>query len=168
MRIAQIKLNDVANCPGIGISIYVQYCPHHCKGCFNPETWSSDGGQFYDNSELANFILSEINKNNIKREINLLGGEPLCKENIDDELFLIKTIKDNSPTTKIYLWTGYVIEELIERTLNEPKLKDILELIDYLIDGPYIEEQRDITLQMRGSRNQRIFRRTKDLTFEQI
>lgn len=168
MRVAGIKLNDVANCPGIGISIYVQYCPHHCKGCFNPETWSKDGGESWGNTELAQYISEHLNDNGVKRNVSMLGGEPLCSENCFDEMCVISYIKELSPETKIYLWTGYILEDLIERAENEPYLKTILQKIDFIIDGPYIEEQRDITLQMRGSRNQRIFQRNEDLTFSQI
>lgn len=156
MRIAGIKLNDTANCPGIGISIYVQYCPHHCKGCFNPETWSRDGGEMWENTQLIKYITSHLHDNNIKRDINLLGGEPLCPENCNDELTLIKGIKDYSPNTKIYIWTGYTMEILQQRAKKEPVIAEILNIADCIIDGPYIEELRDITLPMRGSKNQKI------------
>lgn len=159
MQIAGIKLNDTANCPGIGISIYVQYCPHHCKGCFNPETWSKDGGETWDNAELATYIKSHLHDNGIKRGISLLGGEPLCPENCEDELYLVKEIKQFSPDTKIYIWTGYTIEVLYARANTESALAEILSLADYIIDGPYVDNLRDITLRMRGSSNQRIWKR---------
>ena len=83
-----------------------------------------------------------------------MGGEPLCDENAFLTYLVISEVKERLPQTKVYIWSGYTYEELKNRA--HPKAREVLELADYLIDGPYIEEQRDITLEMRGSRNQRI------------
>lgn len=83
-----------------------------------------------------------------------MGGEPLCQQNLVLSYILVSTIKEKAPDTPIYIWTGYTYEELIK--MDNPKVKLILDMADFLIDGPYIAEERDITLHMRGSRNQRI------------
>lgn len=155
-----IKYNDVANAPGIAVSIYLQGCPHHCKGCFNPETWDFNGGQNLTTEILEDIFENKINKNGIKRSLCILGGEPLCEENELTTLTLASMAKKHD--IDVYVWTGYVLEEL-EKT---DFLFELFENIDYLIDGPFIEEERDITLKMRGSRNQRIIDIKKYLTKE--
>ncbi|MBR4983830.1 MAG: anaerobic ribonucleoside-triphosphate reductase activating protein [Lachnospiraceae bacterium] len=149
-RYNTIKYNDVANAPGISVSIYLQGCPHHCKGCFNPETWDYNGGQELTEDLLENLFQNKINKNGIKRSLCILGGEPLCEENIATTYTLASMAK--SYGVNVYIWTGYVFEELEKTDL----LFEIFENTDYLIDGPFIEEEKDITLKMRGSRNQRV------------
>ena len=155
-----IKYNDVANAPGISISIYLQGCPHHCKRCFNPETWDFNGGQELTEELLTDLFENKINENGIKRSLCILGGEPLCKENELTTLTLASMAKKHN--IDVYVWTGYTLEEL-EKT---DFLFELFENIDYLIDGPFIEEERDLTLKMRGSRNQRIIDIKKYLTKE--
>ena len=152
MKYAELKLNDVANCPGIGVSFFVQGCPHHCQGCFNQETWDYEGGKEFTSNTL-NSIITGLQANGIHRDLNILGGEPLCPENLFLTHMVIKAVKDALPNTKVYIWTGYLYEDLIKR---KDRTDQILELADVLIDGPYIQAERDITLPMRGSRNQRI------------
>jgi anaerobic ribonucleoside-triphosphate reductase activating protein len=159
-RYNTIKYNDVANAPGIAISIYLQGCPHHCKGCFNPETWDFNGGYELTEEILNDLFENKINKNGIKRSLCILGGEPLCEENELTTLALASMAKKYN--VDVYIWTGYVFEEL-EKT---DFLFELFENIDYLIDGPFIEEERDITLKMRGSRNQRVIDIKKYLTEE--
>lgn len=102
-------------------------------------------------------ILEALTANDVRRDFNLLGGEPLHPKNLLLSFTVIKTIKDYLPDTKIYIWSGYLYEELDKRIREGDEfLRKILSLSDYLIDGPFIEEQKDLTLQMRGSRNQRI------------
>jgi anaerobic ribonucleoside-triphosphate reductase activating protein len=153
MRYAGLVLNDVTAAPGLSITFYTQGCPHRCSGCHNPQTWDFDGGKQYTD-EILNTILENLNKHNINRNFCLMGGEPLCPENSFLSYMLIKSIKDASPNTKIYVWTGYTYEQL--KNMSNTRINNILELTDVLIDGPYISELRDITLQMRGSSNQNI------------
>lgn len=98
-----------------------------------------------------------LTANNVHRDFCLLGGEPLHEQNIMLSYILIEHIKQNFPDVKIYIWTGYVLEDLRKREINDNKLKYVLDNADYLIDGPFILAQRDITLWMRGSPNQRIW-----------
>lgn len=153
MRYNTIKFNDIANGPGIAISVYLQGCPHHCKNCFNPETWNFNGGQEFTEETLAS-IIEGLTVNNVNRHLALLGGEPLCPENVFLSYHIISKVKEKLPKTKIYIWTGYLYESL--KNFGDTTINNIFQLADFLIDGPYIEELRDITLKMRGSSNQRI------------
>jgi anaerobic ribonucleoside-triphosphate reductase activating protein len=101
-------------------------------------------------------LLNGLSANGIERPLCIMGGEPLCNENLFLTSLIVKMVKENKPNTKIYLWTGYLYEDLKNKVLPQSRVEFILNNIDYLIDGPYIEAERDITLPMRGSRNQRI------------
>lgn len=153
MKYAELKLNDVANAPGIAVSFYTQGCPHHCKGCFNPETWSFDGGKEFT-TEVLDKLVSGLTENGVHRSLCILGGEPLCEQNEFLTQLVITTVKQKVPDTPIYIWTGYTLEELLKKG---GRTKQILEMTDYLIDGPFMEDLKDLSLQMRGSSNQRIF-----------
>ena len=151
MRYAGLNKNDFSAAPGVSVTFYTQGCPHHCPGCHNPETWNFEGGKEFT-PEVIDEILEALTANNIMRSLAIQGGEPLCVENEFLTLLIVKTVKEKFPDVKIYIWTGYYFNSLP----NTPYIKQILELTDCLIDGPYIEEERDITLPMRGSRNQNI------------
>lgn len=150
MRYNTIKLNDIANGEGINLSIWVQGCPHHCDGCFNQETWNFSDGEEFTPATLL-YILDNINNNDVDRNLSILGGEPLCDQNIYTVLAICKYVKKRFPNKKIYLWTGYILEDFNKNQ------KEILEWIDYLIDGPFEKDKKDLTLKMRGSSNQRVF-----------
>ena len=153
MRYAGIIKNDMSAAPGISLSFFTQGCPHRCKGCHNPETWDFNGGKEFT-PETLNEIISGMTAHGIQRSLCIMGGEPLCDENAFLTYLVIKEVKEKVPGTKVYIWSGYTYEELQHST--HPQVRGALELADVLIDGPYIEEERDITLAMRGSRNQRI------------
>lgn len=157
MRIAKIKPNDVVNGKGVMVSVYVQGCPHHCKGCFNKDTWSFSGGEEFTPNHFDK-ILKMLDKDGVKRNLAILGGEPLAEENYIEVILLCNYIKRKRPETVIYLWTGYTLEEYVERHKIET-----LSSIDYLIDGRFIEEEKDITLELRGSKNQRVINLKKIL-----
>lgn len=127
--------------------------PHRCPGCHNPETWNFEGGKEFTYDTL-NEILTALTANNIKRNLCIMGGEPLCPENEFLTLLIVKTVREKYPEVKIYIWTGYYYEELLKQTSSH--LAQILEKADVLVDGPYIEAKRDLTLKMRGSSNQSI------------
>ena len=153
MRYAGIIKNDIAAGEGVNVTFFTQGCPFHCEGCHNPQTWDFLGGKEFTADTIADIIKS-LGANGIERNLSIMGGEPLCPENIFLTQMLITTVKEKYPKIKIYVWTGYAYEDLVQR--HEQKLDWILDNIDYLIDGPFILSQRDITLPMRGSRNQRI------------
>lgn len=157
MRVAGLNKNDFTAAPGTSVTLYVQGCPHHCPGCHNPETWDYDDGEPMSN-KLVYEIINSLNANGITRAFCVQGGEPLCPENVEGVAQIIGRIKRLSPQTKIYIWSGYTLEELLSR-----KDKDVsycLNKADVLIDGRYMEELRDITLPMRGSSNQNIINLT--------
>lgn len=149
MRFAKIKDNDIANGIGITMSFWTQGCPHHCKGCFNEETWGFNGGQKFKKEHL-DYIINNINKNNINRNLSILGGEPLCPQNIDGVIYLCQEFKKVYKNKIIYLWTGYTIEQFNE------KQKHILNYIDVLIDGKFEEKNKNLSINLRGSVNQRV------------
>lgn len=152
MRYAAIKENDIANGPGVNVSFWVQGCKNHCKDCQNPETWSFTGGKEFTKDTLNN-LFKALKANGINRSLSILGGEPLCPENIPVTKYVIQQVKEKYPKTKIYLWSGYYYDELIK---NKEIKEEIFPYLDILVDGPYINSQRDITLKWRGSSNQNI------------
>ena len=156
MRFAGIIKNDIAAAPGVCVSFFTQGCPHKCPGCHNPETWDYDGGREFTADVLFD-VLKALNANGVDRTFCIMGGEPLCPENIPLTKLLIEEVKAKYPDKKIYLWTGYTMEELTPRINLDKDIHYILTNINCLIDGRYIESQRDITLPLRGSRNQNVY-----------
>lgn len=152
MKYSGIIYNDFAAAPGVALSFFTQGCPHHCLGCHNPETWDFDGGKEFT-YEIVDKVIEGLTANGIHRSLCIMGGEPLCPENEFLTHLLVSTVKEKLPDTSIYIWTGYLYEDLLKRG---GRINQIFELSDYLIDGPYIEAKRDITLSLRGSSNQRI------------
>lgn len=153
MRYAGVIFNDILAAPGISVSVFLQGCHFRCKGCHNPETWDFEGGKEFTIDTL-NAIKQAISANGIKRNLCIMGGEPLAPQNRFTTELIIQEVKKAYPDIPIYIWTGYTLEEL--RLTEDPKINYILKNITCIIDGPYIESLRDITLQMRGSSNQRI------------
>lgn len=148
MRYAQIREMDITNGLGIGIALYTQGCRFHCKNCFNSELWNFTGGKEW-NKEIEDYFLSLAQPDYITR-ISILGGEPFSQENLEDLTKLVKRIRQELPNIQIWMYTGYLAEVL-------PRFaSDILENIDVLIDGQYMDELRDLKLKFRGSSNQRI------------
>lgn len=154
MHIAGIEANDFINGEGVSVSLWMQGCPFHCKGCQNPETWSFDGGIEIEYDNLINKLINLISENGIQRNFSILGGEPLAPSNFAITTQIIDKIKKIFPNIKIFIWTGYTLEELKENKYYSYFLNN--SPVDVLITGRYIEEERDITLKWRGSRNQKI------------
>lgn len=163
MRYAQIRGMDISNGEGIGIALFVQGCHFHCKGCFQPETWSFDGGEKWTENVEQDFI-QLANKPYITR-ISILGGEPLCDENVREVYQLIHKFKMTYPNKDIWLYTGYVIEDILRANMFSLTTEAFLSFyrylciqeVDYLIDGQFDLSQRDLRLKFRGSANQRIW-----------
>lgn len=151
MRYAGIIKNDTSSGPGVCVSFFTQGCPFRCIGCQNPETWDFDGGKEFTD-EVLDEVINSINANGILRPLCIMGGEPLCDENLQLVETLIYTVKEVYPDLDIYLWTGYEYDDLV----NDDSVQYILENITCIIDGRFIIEKRDVTLPMRGSSNQTI------------
>ena len=160
MKYAGIIPNDLSAAPGVCVTFFTQGCPHHCPGCHNPETWDFGGGKEFEGNTVDR-ILTLLTANGVHRDLCIMGGEPLCPENQFLTLLICNTVKDKYPDVKIYIWTGYNLDELIDKNVSM-RLNQILEKTEAVIDGPYIAAERDITLPMRGSRNQRILYRGQD------
>lgn len=158
MNYARINKHDVANGPGVRVSLFVSGCTTHCKGCFNQETWDFDYGLRFSVSALEE--LEEAMKPEYISGLTILGGDPLEEKNIEMVDLICSYIRTAFPAKTIWIYTGRTYEWLLERAKQQDDyayaLLDILDLIDVLVDGPFIEEQKDITLQFKGSRNQRI------------
>lgn len=153
MKIAGFVDNDMVDGKGICVSLWLQGCPHHCKNCHNPETWSFNGGLEYNYQELFDKIDEALNANGIERNFSLLGGEPLCLQNVKKSNMIGSYVRAKYPNRKIFLWTGYTIEELFDK--GEP-YTSFLGWANVIVDGPYIDNLRDVTLDLRGSSNQRV------------
>ena len=150
MNIAEIIKNDVANGPGIRLSIFVSGCTHNCEGCFNKEAQDFQYGRPYDEN-IQNEILKELSKSQYSG-VSLLGGEPMHPDNQKTVLSIIQTIKNKQPDKTIWLYSGYLYEDL----KKQPTANQILSNIDVLVDGPFILSQKKLGLAYRGSSNQRL------------
>ena len=160
VRYAGLNKNDFINGEGVCVSLWVQGCPHHCPGCHNSEQWNFEGGKYINNQLLIEEIFTALTENGIQRNFSVLGGEPLAPQNVNDTWEILWHVKRKFPNIKTYVWTGYTLEELYE--LYESSKETLLENVDVLIDGRFELKQRDITLKLRGSSNQRILYRGVD------
>lgn len=154
MKYAGIIKNDLCAAPGVCVSFFVQGCPIHCEGCHNPQTWDFEGGKEFT-PEVLDEIYEALTANGIHRDFCIMGGEPLCPENQFLTYLVANSIKQKFPNVKIWLWTGYKLEQFSSISIGH-RIKDILQLCVGIVEGPFILKERDITLPMRGSRNQEI------------
>lgn len=157
MRYFQIRSMDISNGIGIGASVFLSGCHFHCKNCHNQELWNFNGGNEYTN-DTKNEILKTIQPKWVER-FSVLGGEPLETINLKELLALIENIKILRLDIKIWIYTGYTYEQLQERikkNKDDYYLEPILRLADVLVDGPFIQEKKDLTLAFKGSSNQRV------------
>ena len=150
MKFSTIRALDVANGPGIRVTIFVSGCSHNCNGCFNEELQDFQHGTLWTEKDEEEFI-KKVAKPQVTG-VSILGGEPL-EQLMDDSLFrLLRRIKKEMPEKSIWLWTGDIFEEAIKN----PKKRRIIECLDVLIDGPFILAERNLKLKYRGSENQRV------------
>ena len=158
MNYGNIKKNDIANGIGVRTSLFVSGCTHHCKGCFNPETWDFNYGKPFTKETEDEIILSL--KPYYIQGLTVLGGEPFEAANQEVLYPFIKRIKKEFPQKDIWFYSGYLLEELTGKIENKRCRTDctdgLLSLIDVLVDGEFIEEQKNISLRFRGSENQRL------------
>ena len=157
-RYAGIEYDDVANGRGMGAVFFTQYCPHHCYNCQNPQTWSKDGGLPFTKNVL-NELLTYYNDVPYANRLTLSGGDPMA--NIYLTYYIIKAFKDAFPNKEVWIYTGYTFEQLLRLHLNalgtnEEVRYAIMKLCDVIVDGKFENDKRDVSLQFRGSKNQRI------------
>ncbi len=157
MYYGEIKKVDIANGKGIRVSLFVSGCTHHCKGCFNPDTWNFNFGKEYT-KETEDSIIEALSSDYIEG-LSLLGGEPFEPQNQPTLVALLKRIRKELPNKNVWCYSGYTFEELSgqkeSRAFTENTL-EMLSMIDVLVDGEFVEELKDISLKFRGSSNQRI------------
>lgn len=148
MRYAKIREMDVANGQGIGVSLFVQGCPHHCDGCFNPETWDFSGGEEWTDKIHEEF-LNLIDADYINH-VTILGGEPFAPENRDTVALLIHDIKHRYPQKKVWVYTGYKYEYIKNNYYY------LIVNVDVLVDGKFVKELANVKYPWAGSMNQRV------------
>lgn len=156
MNYATIKPCDIANGPGVRVSLFVSGCTHHCKDCFNQEAWDFDYGQPFDQS-VIDYILKLLEPSYI-RGITYLGGEPFDPANQPGLLELSRQIKAKHPEKSIWSFTGYILErDILTKKLGPWDItEELLSYLDVLVDGPFVAEQKNLSLRFRGSENQRL------------
>lgn len=155
MNYAGIKKLDVANGPGLRVTLFVSGCTHHCKGCFNKETWDFNYGEPFT-EEIEEEIMKELRRPQIAG-LTLLGGEPFERVNQQGLLPLVQKAKKEFPEKPLWCFTGYDFEkDILGRMVTEwEETKELLSYIDILVDGKFVEELKDLNLRFKGSSNQR-------------
>ena len=148
MYYGTIRKVDVANGPGVRVSLFVSGCRNHCRGCFNPETWDFRYGKPFT-KETEDVIVEALRPSWIQG-LSILGGDPFEEENEKELIPFVKRVKKELPDKDIWIYSGYTFDELEGR--------ELLRYADVLVDGPFIEDEKDAGLAFRGSRNQRIIR----------
>lgn len=148
LQLAGVVRESIVDGPGIRMTVFVQGCPHHCKGCHNEHTWDFDGGY----TSTVERILEEAAKDPLLRGITLSGGEPFAQAHA----LAVMAKKAHAMGLNVFCYTGYTFEKLYAQFNEHPDYKELLEECDWLVDGPFVEEQMSLMLHFRGSRNQRI------------
>lgn len=168
MNYGEIKNYDIANGEGVRVSLFVSGCTHHCKNCFNPETWNFEYGKSFT-EETENYIIDCLSPSYIDG-LSLLGGEPFEPDNQKVLLPFLRRVKNDLPNKTIWCYTGYLFDkELLSESRARCEFTDeMLSLIDVLVDGEFIQDLYDISLAFRGSSNQRIIDVQKSLESGEI
>lgn len=163
MNYADIKQYDVANGLGVRVSVFVSGCTHHCKGCFNAETWDFDFGAPFTEKEIQRVI--EYLKPDYVAGLSLLGGEPFEPSNQEGLVPLLRAVKETYPEKNIWCYSGYLFDEQIlgDMCKNSELTREMLSYIDILVDGRFEIEKKNLKLRFRGSENQRIIDVQKSL-----
>lgn len=154
MRYNKIRKMDIANGPGVRVSVFMQGCSFHCKNCFNPETHDFNGGKEF-NDEVIEHILDLCDKDYIEG-LSILGGEPMHPTNIDGTAKLAKAFKEKFPNKNVWVWSGFLFDKNLKDT-------EAVKYIDVLVDGQYVDELHNPLLKWKGSSNQRVIDVQKSL-----
>lgn len=168
MRYATIKKNDVANGPGVRVSVFVSGCNHHCKGCFNKEAWDFNYGNEFT-EDTINEVIEALSPSYIKG-LSLLGGEPFEHVNQQGLLKLVRKVKSIYPEKDIWAYSGFLFDrDIVGKQYNIfPETKEFLSYIDVLVDGKFEESLKNPNLHFRGSSNQRIIDVSESLKIGEI
>lgn len=162
LRVAGLVNDSIVDGDGFRFTIFVQGCPHHCFGCHNPETWDENAGTWMETDD----ILQKILKNPLLSGVTFSGGEPFCQA--ESLCALAEKIREHH--LNIWSYTGYTLEALLALSEKNPAIKKLLQLVDVLVDGPFILEERSLQLKFRGSKNQRVIdmNATRENNFQTI
>lgn len=153
MHYAAIKNCDIANGPGVRVSLFVSGCTHHCKGCFNQEAWDFDYGQPFTEETIAQIL--DMLRPGFIRGLTLLGGEPFEPENREGILQLLRRIRAELPEKSVWAFSGYLFDrDILSGRLGDTR--EYLSYLDVLVDGPFVESKKNLALRFRGSENQRL------------
>ena len=147
MRYNKIRKMDISNGPGVRVSIFMQGCNFNCKNCFNPETHDFTGGKEFTD-ETINRVLELCENKNVEG-LSILGGEPMNPQNIEGTTKLAKAFKEKFPEKNVWAWSGYTFD-------NYLKDKEVVKYLDVVVDGQFVEEEKNPTLEWKGSSNQRV------------
>lgn len=159
MRYNKIRKMDISNGQGVRVSIFMQGCVFNCKNCFNPETHDFNGGKEFTDETIKKIL--ELCSQDYIEGLSILGGEPMHPKNIEGTTKLAKAFKEKFPNKTIWAWSGYLFEEYL-------KDKEVMQYIDVLVDGRFVDELRNPMLHFRGSSNQRIIDVKKSLKKDQV
>lgn len=159
MRYNKIRKMDIANGPGVRVSIFMQGCEFHCKNCFNQETWGFDGGEEFTDETIEK-VLNACDKEYVEG-LSILGGEPMHPKNIEGTTKLAKAFKEKFPNKTLWVWSGFTFEKYL-------KDKPVLNYVDVLVDGQYVDELHNPTLKWKGSSNQRVIDVKKSLKKDKV
>ncbi len=168
MNYADIKQYDVANGPGIRVSVFVSGCTHYCKGCFNKEAWDFNYGKPFTDDTIQT-VLTYLKPSYVKG-LTVLGGEPLEPKNQPEVLRLLKAVKKQYPEKSVWMFSGYDFEkDILNRMCQEvPETKEILSCLEVLVDGKFVEELKNLSLRFKGSSNQRTILVQESLAAESV
>ena len=163
MYYGEIKKCDIANGPGVRVSLFVSGCTHHCKGCFNEETWSFEYGKPFT-EEVQKQLLSSLDHDYIEG-LTLLGGEPMEPSNQESLLPFIKAVREHLPGKTIWCFTGYDFEkDILGKMMKTSAVtRELIPLFDVMVDGKFVAEKKNLSLKFRGSENQRVLNVKKSL-----
>lgn len=159
MKYNKIRKMDISDGPGVRVSIFMQGCTFHCKGCFNPETHDFNGGKEFKEETIHRVL--ELCENENVQGLSILGGEPMHPKNIEGTTKLAKEFKEKFPNKNLWVWTGFLFDK-------DLKNKEVLKYVDVLVDGQYVDELRNPKLKYSGSSNQRVIDVQKSLKENKI
>lgn len=166
MQYAQIRKIDISDGPGIRVALYTQGCPIRCAGCHNESIWKFGAGRDFTEKTCDKII--GLAKHRHIAGLSILGGEPLVPQNFEDLLKLCTKFKAVYPDKTIWLWTGFTIETLLKKYSKNTTFMSLIHQIDIIVDGPFKQDLKDITLKYAGSRNQRVITVQKTLCTHKI
>lgn len=159
MRYNTIRKMDIANGPGVRVSIFMQGCAFHCENCFNKETWDFDKGEEFTDEVIDNVI--ELCKPSFIKGLSILGGEPWHPKNVDGTTKLVKRFKEVFPDKTIWSWSGYTFEDYLSK-------QDGIKYVDVIVDGRFVDSLKNPTLKFKGSSNQRVIDVAKSLEKKEV